>query len=253
MFRPVSAELEFVAIEEAELARWKANNVFERSHEDCERTPSPGSSTRVRRRRTASRACTTCGRASTRTSSVATRRCRVASWRAAPAGTRTACRSRSRSKSNSASRGRRRSRRRSASTSSPGSAASRCSLYVDEFERLTERIGYWIDMRARLLHVPPVLRGVRLVAPEAALRARTPLRGPEGHSVLPALRDRPVVPRAWPARGLHRRDRRERLRAARPHRRGRTRTISGARRTWPSGRRRPGRCSRTWRSPSTPR
>src|SRR5665213_3165368 len=31
MFRPVSAELEFVALEEAELARWKANNVFERS------------------------------------------------------------------------------------------------------------------------------------------------------------------------------------------------------------------------------
>ena len=31
MFRPVSAELEFVAIEEAELARWKANDVFERS------------------------------------------------------------------------------------------------------------------------------------------------------------------------------------------------------------------------------
>src|SRR6202167_513163 len=31
MFPPVSAELEFVAIEEAELARWKANDVFERS------------------------------------------------------------------------------------------------------------------------------------------------------------------------------------------------------------------------------
>src|ERR1700722_9352386 len=31
MFRPVSADLEFVAIEEAELARWKANYVFERS------------------------------------------------------------------------------------------------------------------------------------------------------------------------------------------------------------------------------
>ncbi len=31
MFRPVSAELDFVAIEEAELARWRANNVFERS------------------------------------------------------------------------------------------------------------------------------------------------------------------------------------------------------------------------------
>jgi isoleucyl-tRNA synthetase len=31
MFHPVSADLDFVAIEEAELARWKANNVFERS------------------------------------------------------------------------------------------------------------------------------------------------------------------------------------------------------------------------------
>ncbi len=31
MFRPVSAELDFVAVEEAELARWRANNVFERS------------------------------------------------------------------------------------------------------------------------------------------------------------------------------------------------------------------------------
>ena len=31
MFRPVSADLDFVAIEEAELARWRANNVFERS------------------------------------------------------------------------------------------------------------------------------------------------------------------------------------------------------------------------------
>ena len=31
MFRPVSADLEFVAIEEFELARWKANEVFERS------------------------------------------------------------------------------------------------------------------------------------------------------------------------------------------------------------------------------
>jgi isoleucyl-tRNA synthetase len=31
MFHPVSADLDFVAIEESELARWKANNVFERS------------------------------------------------------------------------------------------------------------------------------------------------------------------------------------------------------------------------------
>ncbi len=31
MFRPISAELDFVAIEEAELSRWKANDVFARS------------------------------------------------------------------------------------------------------------------------------------------------------------------------------------------------------------------------------
>ena len=31
MFRPVSAELDFVAIEEAELARWRAHNIFART------------------------------------------------------------------------------------------------------------------------------------------------------------------------------------------------------------------------------
>ena len=47
MFRPVSADLEFVAIEEAELARWKANNVFERSVDAARQAPSLGSSTRA--------------------------------------------------------------------------------------------------------------------------------------------------------------------------------------------------------------
>jgi hypothetical protein len=31
VFRPVSAELDFVALEEAELARWRTNDVFARS------------------------------------------------------------------------------------------------------------------------------------------------------------------------------------------------------------------------------
>ncbi|MHB1209445.1 MAG: isoleucine--tRNA ligase [Acidimicrobiales bacterium] len=40
MFRPVSAELDFVTIEEAELTRWKANDVFARSMKEREgRTP----------------------------------------------------------------------------------------------------------------------------------------------------------------------------------------------------------------------
>ena len=36
MFRPVSADLDFVAIEEVELARWKVNDVFARSMQQRE-------------------------------------------------------------------------------------------------------------------------------------------------------------------------------------------------------------------------
>ncbi len=39
MFRPVSAELDFVALEEAELARWKTNDVFKRSMSQREGAP----------------------------------------------------------------------------------------------------------------------------------------------------------------------------------------------------------------------
>ena len=78
------------------------------------------------------------------------------------------------------------------------------------------------------------------------------VRRPQGHPVLPALRHGAVEPRTGSARGLHRRGRRERLRASRDHRRRRPRDRA-ARRTWRCGRRRRGRCSPTSRSPSTPR
>ena len=72
-------------------------------------------------------------------------RCAATGCRARRAGTATGCRSRSRSKSSSASPPSRRSR----STASP-SSTQRCREsvfeYVEEWNRLTERIGFWIDL-----------------------------------------------------------------------------------------------------------
>ena len=61
------------------------------------------------------------------------------------AGTATACRSSSRSRSSSAS-ARRTTSSATGSRSSTPSAASRSSRYVEEWKRLTERIGYWVDL-----------------------------------------------------------------------------------------------------------
>ena len=64
--------------------------------------------------------------------------------RARAAGTATACRSSSRSRRSSAS-SRRRTSSATAWPSSTPSAASRCSRYIDEWNALTERIGFWVD------------------------------------------------------------------------------------------------------------
>ena len=52
MFRPVPPDADFVALEDAELARWAEHRVFERSVEPSGPAPSRGSSTRGRRRPT---------------------------------------------------------------------------------------------------------------------------------------------------------------------------------------------------------
>ena len=82
--------------------------------------------------------------ASSRTSSRATRRCVATSSRARPAGTATACRWSSRSRRSSAST-------TSTTSSASGSPSStrKCResvlRYIDEWNELTERIGFWID------------------------------------------------------------------------------------------------------------
>ena len=62
--------------------------------------------------------------------------------------------------------------------------------YVGEFERLTDRIGFWIDMSDAYWTSEHRLHRVGLVVAEAAARARPARRVRQGHGVLPAVRHR---------------------------------------------------------------
>ena len=76
--------------------------------------------------------------------------------------------------------------------------------YVEDWSALTSRSGTWIDTAdAYWTHVER-LRRVGLVADLPALAEGPALRGPQGEPLLLALRHRPVVPRAGPARRLPR-------------------------------------------------
>ena len=75
----------------------------------------------------------------------ATRRCAATTCRARPAGTATACRSSSRSSASSASARRTRSRRYGIAEFNQRCRES-VFRYVEEWNRLTERIGFWIDL-----------------------------------------------------------------------------------------------------------
>ncbi len=127
------------------LARWREERRLRPLARQRAPRPRSGASTRARRPPTAAPAPTTSSPASSRTSTRATRRCAATGCRARRAGTATACRSSSRSKSSSGSPPSRRSR----SSGSP-SSTSRCREsvfeYVEEWNRLTERIGFWIDL-----------------------------------------------------------------------------------------------------------
>ena len=103
------------------------------------------SSTKARRRPTAGPARTTSWRACSRTSSRATRRCRASTATARAAGTATGCRSRSPCRSSSASSPSSRSRN-TGSRRSTSSAASSVFEFLEDWTKLTERIGYWVDL-----------------------------------------------------------------------------------------------------------
>ena len=96
--------------------------------------------------------------------------------------------------------------------------------YVGEFERLTERIGYWVDLDEAYWTMSPELHRVRVVVAEVAVRAGPAAGSGQGHGVLPPLRHRPV--RCRGRAGVPDRRRPERARAV-PDRRGGRRRARG--------------------------
>ena len=146
------------------------------------RAPSRGSSTRGRRRPTAGPASTTCWPACSRTSTRATRRCGATGSSARAAGTATACRSRSRSSSSSGLTSQGRHRGATGSPSSTAAAASRCFEFLEDWNRLTERIGFWIDLDHAYRTLDDYLHRVGLVG-AGTIYAKGLLY--EGHKVVP--------------------------------------------------------------------
>ena len=67
--------------------------------------------------------------------------------------------------------------------------------YVDDWRRLTERIGFWIDLDDAYVTLRELLHRVRLVVAAKDLGRRPPLPGPQGRPVLPALRHRALLAR----------------------------------------------------------
>ena len=119
--------------------------------------------------------------------------------------------------------------------------------YVEEWNRLTERIGFWIDLDDPYVTLDDDLHRVGLVVAAPALGRAAPLRGPQGRPLLPALRHGALL-----ARGGARLSGRSgplHIREDSAHRR---RTAGRPPSRYWSGRRLPGRCPATRRSPSPP-
>ena len=68
--------------------------------------------------------------------------------------------------------------------------------YIDEWNELTERIGFWIDIDDAYFTLDERVRRDRLVVAQAGLGEGPPHRGQQGRAVLHALRHRAVLARA---------------------------------------------------------
>ncbi len=112
--------------------------------------------------------------------------------------------------------------------------------YRADWEKLSERIGYWLDYDRSVRHVLEQLRRERVVGAQDAAREGASLSRPQDPSVLPALRHCAVVTRS--RAGLQDREGSERLRRAR--RSQEATALAGS----SSGPRRRGRWYRTPRS-----
>ena len=70
--------------------------------------------------------------------------------------------------------------------------------HVAEFEAMTRRMGYWVDLDNAYLTMSTELCRERLVVPEDHLRRGTAGRGLSGHPLLPARRDARCRTMRWP-------------------------------------------------------
>ena len=170
-FDRVPPEMDFPRKSTRILAFWRERGIFEKTLVQAGAEAARSSSTRGRRPPTGCRTTGTSSRASSRTSSPATRRCAARACRARRDGTRTGCRSRSRS------------RRSSASTARPPSRqygvepfVKKCIesvfRYTREWEELTERVAFWVDLARRVRHLPPLVRRERVVGALASSSRR---------------------------------------------------------------------------------
>ena len=108
---------------------------------------------------------------------------RATTCRARRAGTATACRSSSRSRSELGISSKARDRGRTGSPSSTQRCRESVFRYVEEWNRLTERIGFWIDLDDAYVTLDQRLHRVGLVG--AAAGSGTTDRLYEGHKVVP--------------------------------------------------------------------
>ena len=159
------------------------------------RTADAGRSTRVRRPPTAYRAPTTSRRGCSRTFSRGSRRCRATASTARPVGTARACTSRSASRRSSGCPARRTSRR-TGSPSSTRACRESVERHVDEFEAMTERMGYWVDVEHAYQTMDPTYIESVWWSLKQIFDARPAVRGAARLPVLSALRDHALRPRA---------------------------------------------------------
>ena len=203
-YRQMPPQVDLPALEHEVLARWRDRDVFARSLGADRRPPAldvlRGPADRERPARHPPRR----GAGLQGPVSRATRRCAATTSRAGPAGTATACRSSWRSRSELGFSGK---QDIEAYGIAEFNAKCRESVleHVDEFARMTERMGYWVDLDAAYWTMDSRLHRERLVVAEDDLRQGPAGPGLPGRAVLPAVRHRPVRPRG--RAGLPRRDR----------------------------------------------
>jgi len=145
---------------------------------------SRGSSGRGRRPPTGAPASTTSSRARSRTSTPRFQTMRATTCGARAAGTATACPSRSPS---SSSLGLHNKLDIEAYGIAEFNAKCRASVFtfLEDWNRLTERIGFWVDLDERLSHSRLRLHRVGLVGAADDRRQGPALRGPQGRPLLP--------------------------------------------------------------------